>query len=347
MVNISITVLSLFDGMSCGQIALNKIGIKDYTYFASEIKLHGIKVTQQNYPNTIQLGDVTKIKFKDGILYTENGIYEVGKVDVLIGGSPCQNLSAAMKNKHRNGLEGEKSKLFFEYERILREVNPTYFLLENVGSMKKEDMNIITELMKVKPIKINSEKCSTQLRNRYYWTNASVKEMVDLNINLNDILENGWSDRTKARCLLESDSRPLSDPLRMFHRYYSTGFTTLIFKSKDHYESCKVHYNSYFKGKSAKEIDLIREDLDLSDYDGVRYMNQNELEQCQTVPKGYTSTLSRNEAAGLLGDGWTVDVIAHILSHMNFQEVVQIELHKDLPKDLDIVSDNTHNHTYL
>lgn len=307
-----LVVLSLFDGMSNGQIALKKLGLKVKKYFASEIKEDGMKVTQFNYPDTIQLGDVTKIKYKDGVLYSENGEFNIGKIDLVIGGSPCQNLSAAMKNEHRNGLEGEKSKLFFEYERILKEVNPSYFLLENVGSMKKEDKDIITELMKVEPIKINSENVSAQLRNRYYWTNIAVGEIKNLNIVFNDVLENGWSDRTKARCLLESDSRPLADPLRMFHRYYSTGFTTLIFKSKEHYELCKEHYDTYFKGKSAKEIDEIRDTVDLSVYTGLRYMNQNELEACQTVPKGYTSVLTRNEAAGLLGDGWTVDVIAHI-----------------------------------
>lgn len=117
-------VLSLFDGMSCGQIALNGIGIKDYTYYASEIKPHAIKVTQKNYPNTIQLGDVTKVKYEDGILYSENGEFEVGDIDLVIGGSPCQNFSAACIKEKRLGLDGEKSKLFYEYLRILEEVNP-------------------------------------------------------------------------------------------------------------------------------------------------------------------------------------------------------------------------------
>jgi hypothetical protein len=300
-----INVLSLFDGMSCGQIALEKAGIKLNSYYASEIKDDGIKVTQYNYQNTVQLGSVLELDI--------DKILDLGKIDLLIGGSPCQNLSGAMVKEHRNGLDGDKSKLFFEYYRVLQEAKPKYFLLENVGSMDKKDKDIITELLGVEPIRINSKLVSGQLRNRLYWTNVpNVTQPQDKNIKLNNILENGWSDRDKARCLLESDSRPLTTPLKMFHRYYSTGFTTLIFKSQQHYEDCVNHYDSNFKGMSAKEIDQSGINSDV--YNGVRYLYQSELEQLQTVPKGYTSNLTRNEAAGLLGDGWTVDVISHILS---------------------------------
>lgn len=290
--------------MSCGQIALERAGIKVDTYFASEIKEDGIKVTQENYPNTVQIGDVTKLSGND-----------LPKIDILIGGSPCQNLSVAMAKQHRKGLEGDKSSLFYEYYRLLNETKPKYFLLENVGGMAKKDKDIITELLGVEPIKINSKLVSGQLRNRLYWTNIpNVQQPKDRGIKLNDILDDGWSDREKARCLLESDSRPLTTPIKMFHRYYSTGFTTLVFKSKDHYEKCVEHYNTYFKGMSAKDIDKSGITSDV--YDGVRYLNQNELERLQTVPEGYTKSVSRNQAAGLLGDGWTVDVIAHILSYM-------------------------------
>lgn len=299
-----INVLSLFDGMSCGQIALQKAGKKVDTYFASEIKDDGIKVTQHNYPNTIQLGSVIDLKGND-----------LPKIDLLIGGSPCQNLSIAMAKQHRKGLEGDKSSLFYEYYRLLNETNPKYFLLENVGGMDKKDREIITELLGVEPIKINSKLVSGQLRNRLYWTNIpDIKQPQDKKINLNDILVDGWSDREKARCLLESDSRPPVNPLKMFHRYYSTGFTTLIFKSKQHYEDCVTHYDTHFKGLSAKEIDETGITSDV--YNGVRYLHQSELEKLQTVPEGYTKILTRNQAAGLLVDGWTVDVIAHILSHI-------------------------------
>lgn len=138
-----INVLSLFDGMSCGQIALERAGIKVNQYFASEIKPHAIKVTQHNYPNTIQLGDVTKVKATD-----------LPKIDLLIGGSPCQDFSIA--NKERKGLQGVKSGLFFEYLRLLKECNPKYFLLENVA-MKPKDMELISQYLGTYPVNINSE----------------------------------------------------------------------------------------------------------------------------------------------------------------------------------------------
>lgn len=308
-----INVLSLFDGMSCGQLALEKLKIEVSKYFASEIKPSAVDLTQSRYPNTIQLGNIVELdRYK---------IQSLPKVDLLMGGSPCQNLSIAMATEHRSGLSGDKSGLFYEYYRVLQEVKPTYFLLENVGSMRKDDRDVITELLGVKPIKINSRLVSAQLRNRYYWTNITdIVLPEDRGVKLNDILVDGWSDRDKARCLLESESRPLTTHLKMFHRYYSTGFTTLIFKSKQHYEKCVEHYNENFKGLSAKEIDakLIECEIDTSIYDGVRYLYQSELESLQTVPNGYTATLDRNTSAGLLGDGWTVDVIAHILSFMEF-----------------------------
>lgn len=300
-------VLSLFDGMSCGQMALERAGIKVDKYYASEIKQDGVRVTNYNYPSTIQIGSVLNVdgeNFKD--------------IDILIGGSPCQNLSIAMAKEHRKGLDGDKSGLFYEYYRVLKEVNPTYFLLENVGGMDKKDREIITELLGVEPIKINSSLVSAQLRNRLYWTNIpGVEHPKDKGIKLNDILVDGWSDREKARCILESESRPLTTPIKMFHRYYSTGFTTLIFKSKWHYIDCVDHYETHFKGLSAKEIDGILKDIDCSIYNGVRYFYKEELEELQTVPTGYTDILDRNTAAGLLGDGWTREVITHILKYIN------------------------------
>lgn len=125
-------VLSLFDGMSCGQIALKELGIIPEKYYASEIKPHAIKVTKANFPNTIHIGDVRKVFYKDGVLETENGVFEVGKIDLLIGGSPCQDLSGM--NKNQIGLAGDKSSLFWEYARIKKETLPYFFMLENVDS---------------------------------------------------------------------------------------------------------------------------------------------------------------------------------------------------------------------
>lgn len=299
-----LNVLSLFDGMSCGRIALERAGIEVDNYYASEIKEEAIQVTQENYPSTIQLGDVKKIRgsdFKD--------------IDLLIAGFPCQNISQAMKKEHRHGLKGDKSILFFEFYRILKEANPKFFLLENVSGMTKEDRETIDDLLGVEAIRINSKLVSGQLRDRLYWTNIpEIVQPKNKMIQLNSVLTEGWSDREKARCLLESDSRPLTTSVKMFHRYYGRGFQTLIFENEEHYLRCKEHYNKNFKSKLAKEVDGYEGDLSV--YDGVRYLNQVEMEILQTVPVGYTSSLTRDQAAGLLGDGWTVDVIAHILKNI-------------------------------
>lgn len=280
-------VLSLFDGMSCGQIALNKAGITYGKYYASEIKPHAIKVTQANYPNTIQLGDVREIK-------AEN----LPKIDLLIGGSPCQDFSRG--NATRDGLQGIKSGLFFEYLRLLKELKPKYWLLENV-IMSDADYMIISDYVGTEPVRINSALVSAQLRDRLYWTNigpeykdlfgnrkSAIPQPKDKKIKLKDILTDGYTDREKSRALLESDSRPLRTLEKMWHRYDSTGFTTVVFESPD---------------------------LDWKK--GLRYLNQTELERLQTVPEGYTSLLKRNDAACLLGDGWTCDVISHILGFIS------------------------------
>ena len=152
------------------------------------------------------------------------------------------------------------------------------------------------------------------MRNRYYWTNLNPKrKLEEKDIFLNSILTDGYTDREKARNLLVSDSRPLTTPVKMFHRYYSTGFTTLIFKNEEHYKRCVEEYERLSGGKrkiSAKDLD----DYTGHIFDGVRYMNQIELEKCQCVPEGYTSCLTRNEAADVLGDGWNIDIISWFFS---------------------------------
>ena len=172
---------------------------------------------------------------------------------------------------------------FWEYVRVLKYIQPKWFLLENVARAKKEDIDYISLVLGVKPIRINSSLVSAQLRDRMYWTNIpGVTQPEDKHIKLQDILTSGYADREKARCLLVSDSRPLKDKKRMIHRYYDTGFTTLVFEDlKDKENTC-------------------------------RYFNQTELERLQTLPAGYTKELNRNQAANVIGDAWTVDVIAHI-----------------------------------
>ena len=302
--------------MSNGQIALERSGIKVDNYYASEIKPHALKTTQHNYPNTIQVGDITKLEYKNGQLDNTEVTFNIGEIDLLIGGSPCQNFSAACIPAKRLGLQGEKSSLFYEYLRLLKEVKPKYFLLENVASMDKEDQDKISEYLGVEPVRINSDKFSAQLRDRLYRTNLDVLPVEDsVSPLLNDVLESGYSPRAKALCLLEGYSRPTKTPYRKMRRH-AKSFNTLIFKDEKHYLACMELYNQNFKGLKAKEADKLAENLDLSIFEGVRDLTQTEMERLQTVPEGYTSVVSRNEAASLLGDGWTVDVIAHIFKSL-------------------------------
>ena len=285
-------VLSLFDGMSCGQLALEKAGVKVDNYFASEIKEEGISITTINYPNTKHLGDVLHIDLDS-----------LPKIDLLIGGSPCQDFSSA--NKERKGHLGVKSGLFYEFVRIknyLQKKNPSlYVLLENVKMRPEHKLVVDTEL-NLRCMNIDSSLLSPQLRDRFYWTNIPVtlSALEPNDITLSDILTEGYTDRKKARALLESDSRPQSNPLKMFYRYYAKGFTTLVFKDRLHYENCVLHFNTYFKGMSAKEIDN-SQSIDCRVYEGVRFINRVERERCQTVPVGYTNSIPPLQSAGLLG----------------------------------------------
>ena len=178
-------VLSCFDGMSCGQIALNRAGIEYENYYASEIDKYAIKVTQANYPDTIQLGDITKVKVQD-----------LPEIDLLIGGSPCQGFSFAGKQLN---FDDPRSKLFFEFVRLYKELQPKYFLLENV-KMKKEYQDVISDLLGVEPIEINSALVSAQNRKRLYWTNIPVVGLPeDKNANFQDIKQ--------TRCVYRSPKR--------------------------------------------------------------------------------------------------------------------------------------------
>jgi DNA (cytosine-5)-methyltransferase 3A len=168
-------VLSLFDGMSCGQIALTQLGFKVDNYFASEIDKYAMQIAKKNFPNIKHIGDVTKVKGS-----------ELPKIDLLIGGSPCQGFSFAGKQLNFND---PRSALFFEFVRLLKETNPKYFLLENVR-MKKECQDVISEYLGVQPILINSSLVSAQSRNRLYWTNIpNIIQPTDKGILLKDILE--------------------------------------------------------------------------------------------------------------------------------------------------------------
>ena len=291
-------VLSLFDGMSCGQIALERACIPVETYYASEIKKHAIALTQHNYPNTVQIGSVTELDFN-----------KYKHIDLLIGGSPCQDFSRA--NRHetgRQGLKGKKSSLFFKWLEALKTIQPKYFLLENV-KMAQDQQDIISEMVGVEPININSSLVSAQLRNRLYWTNIPQKGLpVDKGITFQSVLDSGYTPKQKSRCLICSEKNVLKTAVKRHYRFVNYLPINNVWKSKEHFDICQSHFQQNYKGLKSKEI---TEKPEL--YEGIRELSRRELERLQTVPEGYTDILTRNQAADLLGDGWTVDVIVHLL----------------------------------
>lgn len=168
-------ILSLFDGISCAQVALGKVGISIDKYYASEIDKYAIQITQKNHPDTIQVGDVCQVKASD-----------FSDIDLIIGGSPCTNLSRA---GDKCGVEGKESKLFFEFVRLLKEINPKYFILENVASMYDTEKNIMSSFVGTEPIMIDAGIISAQTRRRYFWTNYYVEQPEPKNFVLSDVLE--------------------------------------------------------------------------------------------------------------------------------------------------------------
>lgn len=307
-------VLSLFDGMSCGQIAFDKLGIKfdgvKNKYFASEIKKSAIEVTKHNYPNTIHIGDVTKVSYSNGVLYTENGEYEVGEIDYLIGGSPCQDFSVAKVNNIKYGLEGDKSKLFYEYLRLLKEINPKYFLLENVR-MKEDSKKQLDKYLGVEGRYINSIDFSFQNRPRFYWTNINILPYEAKNISFQD-----YKDTDKEYCD-KFKVKPTPSRLRMWNNGEG--------RNSKKNGCANVTYSDKVFCLTRKQDRSPNSGL-IQYKDFCRYLTQRELELAQTVPVGYTNCLSYNQAQDVLGDGWTVDVIVHILKSSLNTEPIKIKL---------------------
>lgn len=293
--NKGLNVLSLFDGISCGQLALQRAGIKVKNYYASEIKGNAIKVTQHHFPSTIQLGDVTKVWYEKGILHSENGDFNVGKIDLLIGGSPCQNFSIASITQ--KGLEGEKSKLFYEYLRLLREINPKYFLLENV-KMKKESKDQLDFYLNCEGIEINSRLVSYQNRPRVYWSNIpGITIPEDRKINFQDYKDTNY-EYCKQFKVNKTPSRE-----KMWNN--GNGRNNFIGGCDNKTYSDKINCLTRKQDRAPNSGLIEFEDF-------CRYLTRNEIEQSQTLPIGYTDLLSYNQMQDVCGDGWTVDVIAHI-----------------------------------
>ena len=281
IINKGINVLSLFDGISCGQIALQRACIKVNQYFASEIDKNAIKVTQHNWPNTIQLGDVTKWKNWD--IDWEN-------IDLLTAGFPCQAWSFAGKQQGTNDPRGALAITLFELFSFLKEKNPKLkFLFENV-KMKKEYLTYLNNLFGVEPIEINSALVSAQNRKRLYWTNIeNITQPKDKNIKLQDILDSGIADRDKTFCCRTDGG--LSGPSN-FKRYFTKSF-------------------GQYKFTQVVSTLSIEEKLNY-----MSPLSINELEKCQTLPINYTNSISDHQRYRAIGNGWTVDVIAHIFSSL-------------------------------
>jgi len=278
-------VLSLFDGMSCGQIALNRAEIKYDNYYASEIDKHAIKVTQANYPDTIPLGDVTKVKAE-----------KLSKIDLLIGGSPCQGFSFAGKQLN---FDDPRSKLFFEFVRLLKECKPKYFLLENV-KMKKEYEQVITEYLGLEPIFINSALLTAHNRPRLYWTNIpNIEQPNDLNIFLEDIRD------------LQIENYDYLPEDKTVNREYKKNYLQYDINGKGHGSQDQRAY--YLNNKHGCLDTGASSKAKILETDGrVRKITRNEAERLQGVPDNYTDCVSKAQAFKMLGNGWTVDVIAHI-----------------------------------
>ena len=300
-------VLSLFDGMSCGQIALNKLGIQYENFYSSEIDKHAMKVTQHNFPNTIQIGDVTQLKGEN-----------LPKIDLLIGGSPCQGFSFSGKGLN---FEDPRSKLFFEFVRLVKETKPRYFLLENV-KMKKEYEQVITDYLGVEPIEINSSLVSAQNRVRLYWTNIpNIQQPEDRGIGLTDILEDNEKINPGAirgrqlnkatilgRRLNEEGKREdynMSIPITQCLEVRATN------TNKSNCLTTVAKDNVLTTMPIGRHPDAFNKKLPF------RYYTSKEYCRLQTVPDDYfDGVASENQIRKMIGNGWTVDVIAHIFKNM-------------------------------
>ena len=336
-------VLSCFDGMSCGQIALERAGIPIEKYYASEIDKYAIQVTMSNYPNTIQLGSITEWQS-----------WNIDKPDIIIGGSPCQGFSFAGKQLN---FEDERSKLFFEFYNILKHYKPKYFLLENV-IMKQDSNDVISSMLgelypecvhqgelfrigRLEPIEINSSLVSAQNRRRLYWTNIpGIEQPEDRGILLKDVIESGETEKEKSQTIL---STLYKENCKSMIQRNKTGLcvtsgafrdetgksNALTSVSKDSLciEIGKADINCHESRKRVYSIDGKaptiptcqggnQEPKILQDNITWRKLTPIECERLQTVPDNYTNHVSNSQRYKMLGNGWTVDVIAHILKYI-------------------------------
>ena len=288
-------VLSLFSGCSMDRVALDRAGINVRWHMASEIDEPAIQVAKRNYPDIHHIGDVTKCER----LWTE---HNYPKVDIMIGGSPCQGFSFASKD--RLNFDDPRSKLFFEYVRILKEFKPKYFLLENV-KMKKEHQDIISEHLGVEPIEINSSLLSAQNRVRLYWTNIPVDLPYYTDIVLKDILEKDNPNFKYKKLKEYYSNKPQKEG-----GCYQVGEADI-----KGYDIIKRVYSIEGKAPALTTMQGGHREPKIACPDKIhwRKLTPLEMERLQTLPDNYTEGVSNTQRKKMIGNGFTVDVVAHIL----------------------------------
>lgn len=296
-------IVSFFDGMGCGRIAIDAIGLPFDNYYTSEIDKDAIAVTQFHYPDNIALGDARHHIDLKGIK----------DVFLLLGGSPCQSFSIG--NTARNGFESDNGKLFYIYLKAIKQLNPAYFLYENVATMKNADRDFISKSLGVQPLKLDSGLVSAQSRNRYYWTNIKVPPLANKGLILADIIEKNALMRTFDGGIFDNENKPINPNkanrigyiknMNRGHRIYSINGKSI----------CLTKSGGGIGSKTGLYL-----------IDGnVRRLTVNECEALQSVPKDFTKyglyngvikQVSDNQRYGMLGNGWTVDIIIHILMQL-------------------------------
>ena len=301
-----INVLSLFDGISCGQVALERAGMDVNKYFASEIDKHAIKVTQSNYPNTIQIGDVTKVKGTD-----------LPNIDLLMGGSPCQGFSFSGKQLN---FDDPRSKLFFEFVRLIEEVKPKYWLLENVV-MKQEYQDVISQHLGVEPVKYNSSLTSAQNRVRLYWANFDITDPTDQGIKLEDVLEHTEMIGPSA-----IRGRRLNKASILGRRLDKRGKRQDYDKTVPITQCLEVRATNRDKSNCLTTVakDTVLTTMEIGRHPDafnrkLPYRNYTKIERCRlmNLPDNYCDEISLNQTIKATGNGWEVGMITHIFKGMS------------------------------
>lgn len=286
-------VLSLFDGISCARVACERAGIDVEAYYASEIDQYAIQVSQRNWPDIKQVGSVVGFDHND--LRGKEDRY--CGVDLLIGGSPCQDLSIA--GAKRKGLAGSRSGLFYEYMRVLNEVKPKYFILENVASMSSVDRDEITRTIGVEPIMIDAALVSAQNRKRYFWTNIpGVTQPQDQGINIIDVIRDQQREEVFIKVPLIQTRRGV--------KWDTSG--------KGYFSQQDRAYSWGGKFPTIPTARTITKMKYVDFYGKIRQMTYEDIEEMQGLPRGYTSSIVQKEKrGGVIGNAFNVDVVAHIL----------------------------------